>query len=411
MSQLNAVLRRSIAHLDPSDRMGRERVFASARQAMIRLLGSYEPTLSDEAIDRKIEEFDDFVGTIESEFVPQLTDARRPAPRFAPVSAIGSPTPSASRMLLAAPAASHAVAELDPPEEDEACQEQPWDGEPSWGNDREDGADEDGEYQEYDPPEYADDDYDEDRRASFMDRLPLLDRRTIALAASALIAVCLLAVGGYVYSRSASVRSTHAQTAAVTAPAENAGPATTSEPAVRQAEPTAPQPDASPAVQAAASTPAAPIPTGALALETIVLFDGRDPSVFQSAPDNPVFFQGDTGGGFARVSSSTGSTGSRLMVGRGVYDHIQGHTIRIVLVARATKDKPADGFRFAYQNGRNISPWQDGRLTAAYAPYSLQWTVPKRRGGPDNDTLVIEPGIPGDRTAVDIRSVRIEILQ
>lgn len=157
--------------------------------------------------------------------------------------------------------------------------------------------------------------------------------------------------------------------------------------------------------------PAADVPIGALALETLTLFDGRDPSVFQSAPDNPVRFEGDTQGGFARVSSSTNSTGSRITVGRGVYERLAGRTIRIVVVARAAATSPAPALRFAYQNGRSLSPWQDGDLGKDYAPLSTTWTVPKERGGPETDAVLIEPGIPGDGTAADIKSVRIEVLK
>lgn len=157
--------------------------------------------------------------------------------------------------------------------------------------------------------------------------------------------------------------------------------------------------------------PAADVPTGALALETLNLFDGRDPSVFQSAPDNPVRFEGDTQGGFARVASSTNSTGSRITVGRGVYERLAGRTIRIVVVARAAATSPAPALRFAYQNGRSLSPWQDGDLGKEYAPLSTTWTVPKDRGGPETDAVLIEPGIPGDGTAADIKSVRIEVLK
>ncbi|HEV7283649.1 MAG TPA: hypothetical protein VGN75_02250, partial [Kaistia sp.] len=164
---------------------------------------------------------------------------------------------------------------------------------------------------------------------------------------------------------------------------------------------------------AAPATPApvAEIPAGALALETLNLFDGRDPSVFQSLPDNPVRFEGDTQGGFARVSSSIHSTGSRITVGRGVYERLAGRTIRIVVVARAAATSPTHSLRFAYQNGRSLSPWKDGELGKDYAPLSATWTVPKERGGPETDAVLIEPGIPGDGTAADIKSVRIEVLK
>ncbi|HEV7284203.1 MAG TPA: hypothetical protein VGN75_05045, partial [Kaistia sp.] len=67
MSQLQTVLRRSVAHLAPSDHDGRERMFTSAREAMIRLLWSYDPPLTPSEIDSKIDEFDGVVASILSE--------------------------------------------------------------------------------------------------------------------------------------------------------------------------------------------------------------------------------------------------------------------------------------------------------------------------------------------------------
>jgi hypothetical protein len=239
--------------------------------------------------------------------------------------------------------------------------------------------------------------------------------RMIAILAGV---VLLLGVGGggavYLFSRSPT-------------PASTASPAETSEPVSTRPtdiagmieaapETPVPAPDAQPGSPPAEPRAVAPAPApeaaaGALALETLNLFDGRDPSVFQSAPANPVRFEGDTQGGFARVSSSTNSTGSRITVGRGVYERLAGRTIRLVVVARGAKTNPASTLRFAFQNGRSLSPWHDGAIGPDYAPLSSVWTVPKERGGPETDAVLIEPGIPGDGTAVDIKSVRIEVLK
>ena len=234
--------------------------------------------------------------------------------------------------------------------------------------------------------------------------------------------VLLLAVGGggavYLFSRSPTPASTASRT-------ETSEPASTPAPArptdiagMIEAEPETPVPDPNaqpgstpPEPRTSNPQPAPEAAAGALALETLNLFDGRDPSVFQSAPANPVRFEGDTQGGFARVSSSTNSTGSRITVGRGVYERLAGRTIRIVVVARAAKTNPTNSLRFAYQNGRSLSPWHDGALGPDYAPLSTIWTVPKDRGGPETDAVLIEPGIPGDGTAADIKSVRIEVLK
>ena len=105
MSQLDNVLRRSIAHIDPADWQGRDRVFASAREAMIRLLRVYDPPLSAEDIDRKIKEFDDVIDAIEVEY------------RWA--------RPLGDTLALAPPRrpAAPVLAALSPPEEEEADEE------------------------------------------------------------------------------------------------------------------------------------------------------------------------------------------------------------------------------------------------------------------------------------------------
>lgn len=231
--------------------------------------------------------------------------------------------------------------------------------------------------------------------------------RMIAIVAGVML-VLVAGLGGAAFFLS---RSPTPATTAEGAPAAPAAPARPTDIAgvIAASDP----PPQNPAPARAEPQPAPPAAAGGdmLALETLNLFDGRDPSVFQSMPDNPVRFQGDTQGGFARVSSSINSTGSRITVGRGVYERLGGRTIRIVVVARAASATPAHSLRFAYQNGRSLSPWKDGALGADYAPLSATWTVPKDRGGPETDAVLIEPGIPGDGTAADIKSVRIEVLK
>lgn len=285
--------------------------------------------------------------------------------------------------------------------DDEALDDDPLDADEPDSDDRDAAADE------------ADEDpFDEEEpRPTLGERLRSLtdavSGRMVAIVAGAVL-VLVAGLGGAAFLLN--------RAPAPAATAQGAGPAATpAKPtdiagmiAASEDDPKSPAPataEARPAPQPAAE------PAGMLALETLNLFDGRDPSVFQSMPDNPVRFEGDTQGGFARVSSSINSTGSRITVGRGVYERLSGRTIRIVVVARATAAAPAHSLRFAYQNGRSLSPWTDGVIGADYAPLSATWTVPKDRGGPETDAVLIEPGIPGDGTAADIKSVRIEVLK
>lgn len=581
MSQLQTVLRRSVAHLAPSDHDGRERMFTSAREAMIRLLWSYDPPLTPSEIDSKIDEFDGVVASILSEHrsaegdapeddeaedepsslvtpeagVPAKPEAlpfsaaltlppREPArklARFEPLSRIGSPTPvrdetktddrngiptasTADSAVLAALAALDSTAADKPagrgdrailakstqggapaapaeagaadgwrPEEepdplDEAAQDEPAadaedeqpsedqdetedhragdeapdegdlaeeeglaegeeplddeedgrdDGHPALaGNagresaddilrrhrerfdDRaslrteprqpvEDDAEDDLDEEPFDADALEDEPFEADEpRRGLGDRLrdiaDAISGRMIGIIAGVvLLLVAGLGGGAFLLSRSPKPAATATQAGpSAPAPAQPAPP-TDIAGVIAAAPEEAPAPAA----------PAAAIPAGALALETLNLFDGRDPSVFQSVPDNPVRFEGDTQGGFARVSTSIHSTGSRITVGRGVYERLAGRTIRLVVVARASATSPAHSLRFAYQNGRSLSPWKDGELGKDYAPLSATWTVPKERGGPETDAVLIEPGIPGDGTAADIKSARIEVLK
>ena len=61
-----------------------------------------------------------------------------------------------------------------------------------------------------------------------------------------------------------------------------------------------------------------------------------------------------------------------------------------------------------YENGLAISPWQTANLGNEFQTYNLVWRVPSMRADPNADQLLIEPGIPGDGTAADIQSIRID---
>jgi hypothetical protein len=138
------------------------------------------------------------------------------------------------------------------------------------------------------------------------------------------------------------------------------------------------------------------------------LFDGRDPTVFATTPDNPVRF--DSTDGFARVASSTGASGVKVNIGPGLAARLAGHQVRVVIDARSSSDFGAANMRFAYQSGLAISHWQTANLGADYAELGMTWRVPTMRTSPNGDFLLIEPGIPGDGTGADIKSIRIDIL-
>ena len=154
---------------------------------------------------------------------------------------------------------------------------------------------------------------------------------------------------------------------------------------------------------------AARIPTDALSVsQSYAVFDGRDPTIFATTPDNPIRFNSDDG--FARVSSSTGSPGVKVVIGPGLAARLAGQRVRVVIMARSSIDGGAAGMRFAYQSGFAISHWQTANLSSDYEAVGMLWRVPTMRTSPTGDFLLIEPGIPGDGTGADIQSIKIDVL-
>ncbi len=144
--------------------------------------------------------------------------------------------------------------------------------------------------------------------------------------------------------------------------------------------------------------------------ESLVVFDGRDPTVFEGASDNPIQFDSDAEGGFARISSATSAAGARAVIGPGLAERLAGKTVRITLLARSSNENGAATMRFAYQSGLAISHWQSADLPENYGTFGMIWRVPAVRTVGTGDYLLIEPGIPGDGTSTDIRSIKIDIL-
>ncbi len=156
---------------------------------------------------------------------------------------------------------------------------------------------------------------------------------------------------------------------------------------------------------------AAAIPEQQLAVKaTYTVFKGEDPTVFQGSSDNPVVFDKDSLGSFARIASSTDAAGAKAVIRPGVAQDLAGHNIRVTLVARASHDNGATSMRFSFQTGLAVSHWQTAKLTSTYSAVGMTWRVPTMRSASGGDFIVIEPGIPGDGTAVDIQSIKIDVL-
>lgn len=142
--------------------------------------------------------------------------------------------------------------------------------------------------------------------------------------------------------------------------------------------------------------------------ETIILYDGHNPTVFQAGPDNPVRYMQD-GAGVARISSAAGTAGAKALIAPSVAQRLAGHRIRLVLEARSAAENGAARMRLAYQRGSAVSGWQEADLPVDFSEISLVWEMPADATA-GNDYILIQPGIPGDGTATEVRSIRFEIV-
>ena len=84
--------------------------------------------------------------------------------------------------------------------------------------------------------------------------------------------------------------------------------------------------------------------------------------------------------------------------------------MRVTIVARSAKDAGAASMRFAYQSGVAISHWQTANLGPDFQAVALTWRVPSMRTGRTGDLLLIQPGVPGDGTGADVKSIKIDLL-
>jgi hypothetical protein len=450
MSDFYTVLKQSIVDRNLRSAAAREEVYAQARTAMIRQLWSYDPPLAEDEIDGRIGQFDTAVERIERDFVVTFAGAppragkpeRAPPARPQPIPVIegydeeadyapafgGRPEPSPAedgeaedrtRYDLAPPVFRPLTQDRESAIE-AALRDEPRDGEEPAGpveaepayaryGGADDGDEEERaeERQAYADERRADDDGYDDRRESDRDEdgtapddepSPYSHGRRVADVARALgadgnrvrilvaaigaLAVVLIAIGAYVL-----------------VPLVTSGddPSAGGEMSIERLIS-----DAASAERIAAEP--------ADIVQSFTLFDGQDPTVFDAVPDNPVRFEKGEETGLARISSSASAAGARVIVGPGLANRLAGRNIRVTLVARAAPIDGAGGMRFAYQSGVAISHWQRADLKPDYTAYGLTWRVPSLRTDPNGDYLIIEPGIPGDGTSVEIESIKIDLL-
>ncbi len=395
MNDFYSLLKQSIIDRDISDAGARDEVYAQARRAMIRQLWAYQPALPQDDIDRRIDDFDTTVERIETELAAVFAEDEVEALPDDDVGGVGGweddPANNepyyGKRPYRPMPPRADDEDTYTPPSSAAAVVNRGYQPAPA-------------------PPGTTDDDADEYEkpRRRFGDRwapnpgLPghergqpaaaalwrwpkLSEQDQVRLLIGAIAGLAVVLIGFIVY---------------VMLPGGDTG-VTLPINANREVS------DAATAARNA---------TTALNVErSFVVFDGRDPTVFQSSPDNPVRLDSDAEGGFTRISSSTDSAGTKVTIGPGLAAQLAGRDIRVIISARASKDRGAANMRFAYQSGLAISHWQTANLSNNYVDVALLWRAPTQRTSSNgSDYLIIEPGIPGDATGADIRSIRIDLL-
>lgn len=395
MSDFYALLKQSIIERGITDAKDRAEIYAQARRAVIRQLWDFRPPLAADEIDSRVGVYDTAVERIEADLRQAFANGAGRARRR--VAALPAPTPV---RLAGAAVARQLREEPDAPpladfEDDEFQQPRPRQLRPTvpvqpirraTRNPAPPRQVPQEPYDDYVPPELPNERWQEPRPGGRVGLPPSLtswlgtgEQRTIRLLATAVGALVILLVGVvsfYIGSRSRED---------VTIPI-----------GVRQEVS-----DAATAARIAAESQEV--------VQNFTIFDGRDPTVFGTTADNPVRF--DSSGGFARIGSSASAPGAKVLVGPGLAAQLAGKTVRLVLEARSSTDNGAVNMRFAYQSGVAISHWQTANLDRDFTPVGLIWRLPAMRTNPAGDYIIIEPGIPGDGTGVDIRTIRIDIIK
>jgi hypothetical protein len=385
MTDFYALLKQSIIDRGIRNTKDREEIYAQARRAVIKQLWDFRPPLAADEIDTRVGAYDTAVERIEADLqrafaggVNLPTVARKPrlptAPEPAPTAAdYDSSSPVVewveedAKYERGIPRATSTYAGHDEAEdqayEDEGAHEPPERHGNRWS-----------EPGRYEPDAIA----PAEPGAGWFRWLGTGDERKVRLLAVAIggLFIALVGIGAAYFAG----RSDNGVTLAIGVRREVS--------------------DAATAARIAAET--------AQVSQSFTVFDGKDPTIFSTTPDNPIRF--DSANGFARVSSSTSAPGVKVLIGPGLASRLSGKQVRVVITARSSLEGGAAGMRFAYQSGLAISHWQTANLASDYEPVGMVWRVPTMRTSPAGDFLLIEPGIPGDGTGADIESIRIDVL-
>jgi len=128
--------------------------------------------------------------------------------------------------------------------------------------------------------------------------------------------------------------------------------------------------------------------------------DGQDgkPILAVLSSNNPRKLAGPSAGVF-------GTLGPNYEEGFG------GRKLEITITARAGRTDPLDGFSAGYFTiGVGDSPWHKFKLTKDFADYTFVFKPNPPQGKPGNDFVGIWPGEEGKNDTMELKSIRIKIV-
>lgn len=89
-----------------------------------------------------------------------------------------------------------------------------------------------------------------------------------------------------------------------------------------------------------------------------------------------------------------------------------GHSLAITITARAGRNQPLAEFKAGYFTvGAGDSGWKNFTLGEDFADYSFTFKTNPPKGKPGNDFIGIWPGDEGKSQTMELKSIRIEVLQ
>lgn len=88
-----------------------------------------------------------------------------------------------------------------------------------------------------------------------------------------------------------------------------------------------------------------------------------------------------------------------------------GQKLRITIVARAGRQNPLDHFQAAYFADTASSGWQSFKLTDSFTAYTFTYDRPASEQTKSNEFLGIWPGDKGGSETMELKLMRIEIME